>query len=44
MIFESAMRGGVDVEIKCDDGYEMRMRCVIQGETFADIPTRNWSE
>ena len=41
-IFESAMRGGVNINMK--NGGKGTATYVIDGETFDDIPTRNWNK
>jgi len=41
-IFESAMQGGVDVEIAKNE-VDGTNNYVIGGETFNDIPTRDWN-
>lgn len=54
-IFESAMRGGVDVDVDVElttDGDDhdswipgpVRTRYLIEGQTFEDIPTRDWNK
>mmetsp|Transcript_5720 Transcript_5720/g.12457 ORF Transcript_5720/g.12457 Transcript_5720/m.12457 type:complete len:386 (-) Transcript_5720:100-1257(-) len=42
-IFESAMRGGVNIELKGESDNEAT-QYVIEGETFNDIPTRIWNK
>jgi len=41
-IFESSMRGGVDVEFSLSE--EVGTKYIIGGETFHDIPTRDWNK
>lgn len=40
-IFESAMQGGIDVELKSDD--KGTTKFVIGGETFDTVPTKDWN-
>lgn len=41
-IYESAMRDGIDIELK-NNAVDGTTKYVIGGETFNDIPTRDWS-
>ena len=41
-IYESAMRDGVDVELKSDASGMTSY--LIDGETFNDMPTKNWNQ